>query len=246
MKTWLAFAVVSVAALFLSNPGAAQEKKAGAAQNEEKALPGHNTPPEGFTLLFNGKDLTGWQGCVTLPKRDSDPEKLKEQIKTATDGTFKVWSVQNGVIYNNGKGNSSSKYNLQTAKDYGNIELWCDWKIGKRGDSGIYLRGTPQVQIWDSPKGGSGGLDNNTKTKLGKNPLVHADKPVGEWNRFFIKMVGDKVTVKLNDKLVVDDVPLENYWANKGVKALPATGPIELQDHGDALWFKNIYIKELP
>ena len=74
-------------------------------------------------------------------------------------------------------------------------------------------------------------------------PLKKADKPLGEWNTFRIIMKGDKVTVYLNGELVVDNKPLANYW-EKG-KPLPATGPIELQHHGDKLWFKNIYIKEL-
>jgi hypothetical protein len=71
-----------------------------------------------------------------------------------------------------------------------------------------------------------------------------ADKPVGEWNTFWIKMVGDKVWVKLNDRLVVDGVVLENYWDYK--KPIFPTGQIELQNHGNTLYFKNIYIKELP
>ena len=78
----------------------------------------------------------------------------------------------------------------------------------------------------------------------GQKPLVKADNPTGEWNTFHIIMKGDKVTVFLNDKKVVDDAPLANYW-DKG-KPLPEKGPIELQHHGDKLWFKNIYIKELP
>ena len=71
-----------------------------------------------------------------------------------------------------------------------------------------------------------------------------ADNPIGMWNTFYIKIIGDKVTVKLNGKLVVDNTPLENRWDAKA--PLPARGPIELQHHGDHLWFKNIYIKELP
>ena len=132
--------------------------------------------------------------------------------------------------------------------------MYVDWKIPPKGDSGIYLRGNPQVQIWESDtlgdnlaedRGkGSGGLWNNPKGSPGKQPLVKADNPTGEWNTFHIIMKGDKVTVFLNDKKVVDDAPLANYW-DKG-KPLPETGPIELQHHGDKLWFKNIYIKELP
>ena len=159
------------------------------------------------------------------------------------------------MLLNDGLG-----YNLATAKDYGNFELFVDWKIEPKGDSGIYLRGEPQVQIWDSDqlggnlaadKGkGSGGLWNNPKGSKGKDPSKKADRAPGEWNTFHIIMKGDRVTVYLNGKKVVDDTPLENYW-ERG-KPLPAKGPIELQQHyrNDGkpgnIWFKNIYIKELP
>jgi len=199
-----------------------------------------NTPPEGFTALFNGKDLTGWQGLVELPKRDKDPEKYAAQIKAANEKYLPHWTVKDGVIQYDGKGQS-----LQTVKDYGDFELLVDWKIPPKGDSGIYLRGNPQVQIWDPEKNkgiGSGGLYNN-RPPHPANPLKVADKPVGEWNHFRIVMKGDKVSVWLNEVLVVDETPLDNYW-NKN-EPLPAKGPIELQHHGDHLEFKNIYIKEL-
>jgi hypothetical protein len=198
-----------------------------------------NTPPEGFTALFNGKDLTGWQGLVELPKRDKDPEKYAAQVKAANEKYLPHWTVKDGVINYDGKGQS-----LQTVKDYGDVELWVDWKIGPKGDSGIYLRGNPQVQIWDPSKWpeGSGGLYNNRPPHPSK-PLKCADKPIGEWNHFRIVMKGDKVSVWLNEVLVVDETPLDNYW-NKN-EPLPAKGPIELQHHGDHLEFKNIYIKEL-
>jgi len=198
-----------------------------------------NTPPEGFTALFNGKDLTGWQGLVELPKRDKDPEKYAAQIKAANEKYLPHWTVKDGVINYDGKGQS-----LQTVKDYGDFEMLVDWKIPPKGDSGIYLRGNPQVQIWDPEKNkgiGSGGLYNNKPPN--NNPLKLADKPIGEWNHFRIVMKGDKVSVWLNEVLVVDNIPLENYW-KKG-DPLPEKGPIELQHHGDHLEFKNIYIKEL-
>lgn len=200
-----------------------------------------NVPPEGFTALFNGKDLTGWQGLVELPKRlqmAADPAKLAEAQKAADERVLPHWTVKDGVLHYDGKGNS-----LQTAKDYKDFELMVDYKIGTKGDSGIYLRGTPQVQIWDPAfhKEGSGGLFNNQKNP--KNPLKCADKPVGEWNSMRILMKGDKVTVHLNGELIVDNVTMENYWDRK----IPIfeTGPIELQHHGNPLEFKNIYIKEL-
>jgi hypothetical protein len=201
--------------------------------------PKDNTPPEGFTALFNGKDLTGWQGLVELPKRDKDPEKYAAQIKAANEKYLPHWTVVDGVIHYDGKGQS-----LQTVKDYGDVEMLVDWKIPPKGDSGIYLRGNPQVQIWDPEKNkgiGSGGLYNNRPPNP-SNPLKLADKPVGEWNHFRIVMKGDKVSVWLNEVLVVDNTPLDNYW-NKN-EPLPAKGPIELQHHGDHLEFKNIYIKE--
>ncbi len=217
---------------------------------EEKASPKDNMPPEGFTALFNGKDLTNWQGLVDIKERSKlSPEQLAKRQKEANEKYLPHWTVKDGILNYDGKGDS-----LQTAKDYGNFELYVDWKIGPKGDSGIYLRGNPQVQIWDSDslggdlaedKGtGSGGLWNNPKGSKGKVPLKKADRPIGEWNTFHIIMKGDHVTVYLNGEKVVDQAPLANYWEPD--KPLPVKGPIELQHHGDRLWFKNIYIKELP
>ena len=225
--------------------------------------------PAGFTPLFNGKDLKGWKGHTTMPERAklaASPDELAELQAARNKTALEHWTVVDGAIHCDGKGGVS----LVTDKDYANFELLLDWKIEAKGDSGIYLRGQPQVQVWDSDnssgangvdKGsGSGGLWNNpypagTDTKdtaatleagrkVGKIPLKKADRPVGEWNTFHITMVGDKVTVKLNGELVVDRAALPNFW-DRG-KPLPAAGPIELQFHGDPLWFKNIAIKELP
>lgn len=206
------------------------------------ALAADNTPPEGFTALFNGKDLTGWKGLPKPPldnparRAKATPEELAAAQKEADENMRAHWKVEDGVLVFDGKGRS-----LSTAKDYGDFELWVDWKIGPGGDSGLYLRGTPQVQIWDRPEG-SGGLFNN-KTHPSK-PSKPADKPVGQWNTFYIKMVGERVTVKLNGETVVDDVVMENFWERD--KPIYPTGPIELQNHGNTLWFKNIYIRELP
>ncbi len=207
------------------------------AQNEDKAGPNDNVPPPGFTALFNGKDLTNWQGLIDIKARAKmTPEQREAAQKKANEKFLPNWVVKNGILHYDGKSQS-----LQTIKDFGNFELLIDWKLAKKGDSGIYLRGNPQVQMWDNPTG-SGGLYNNQKNP--KDALVVADHPVGQWNTFHIKMVGDKVTIKLNGKLVVNDTPLENYWFRG--QPLPEKGPIELQHHGDPLWFKNIYIKELP
>jgi hypothetical protein len=206
-----------------------------------------NTPPPGFAALFNGKNLQGWQGWVGDPAKRAKmgTDDLAAAQKEADADMKKHWRVENGAIAFDGKGK-----NLCTAKEYGDYELWVDWKITKDGDSGIYLRGCPQVQIWDpeSKQGkrdhsvGSGGLHNNVKNK--NVPDKRADKPIGEWNHFQILLVGDKATIYLNDELVVNDVIYENA-VEKG-KLLYPFGPIELQNHHSPLWFKNIYIRELP
>lgn len=196
----------------------------------------NNTPPPGFVALFNGKDLTGWQGLVELPQRAKlSADELRKAQQEANEKYLPHWSVIDGVLRYDGKGQS-----LQTAKDYGDFELLVDWKIGPKGDTGIYLRGTPQVQIWDRPEG-SGGLFNNQKNP--KDPIKKADKPVGEWNTFRIVMRGDIVSVWLNGELVVDKVQMENYWDRS--QPIAAKGPIELQHHGNPIEFRNIYIKEL-
>ncbi len=220
------------------------------------AFAADNTPPEGFTALFNGKDLSGWKGHIDMSERKK-PEADQAKLQEARDKIVAAsWAVVDGVIVHTPSTNEKGQKvgaSLQTVKDYGDIELLIDWKIEKAGDSGLYLRGNPQVQIWDSENlspslkadanTGSGGLWNNPAGSPGKTPIKKADKPVGEWNTFKIVMKGDKVTIHLNGELVVDNAALNNYW-EKG-KPLPATGPFELQYHGDKLWFKNIYIKEL-
>jgi len=197
-----------------------------------------STPPPGFEALFNGKDLTGWKGLVANPpaRAKMTPDELAAAQRTADESMRTHWQVVDGTFVFDGKGDS-----LCTAKDYGDFELLVDWKILPGGDSGIYLRGSPQVQIWQNPVG-SGGLYNNQKNP--SNPLKVADNPVEQWNHFAIRMIGEKVSVWLNGVLVVDNTTLENYWERD--KPIYPTGQIELQNHGNTLWFKNVYLKEIP
>ena len=208
----------------------------------------HGETPAGFTPLFNGQDLTGWKGLVGNPKaRATMPaDELAAAQQLADADMREHWKVVDGVLQFDGKGKS-----LCTDKDYGDFELYADWKILEGGDSGIYLRGSPQVQIWDTnfpdlfrhgAENGSGALWNNKNNP--RFPLLNADKPVGEWNTFHIRMVGELVTVKLNGQLVFDEVVMENVWE----RDLPiyARGQIELQNHGNTLYFRNLYVREIP
>jgi hypothetical protein len=196
-----------------------------------------NQPPAGFTALFNGRDLSGWQSWYADPPEIacmSDSERQQAQAH-ANQQYLRHWRVENGELVFDGQG-----VHLLTEKTYDDFELWVDWKIEPSGDSGIYLRDTPQVQIWDHPDG-SGGLFNNERNP--NRPLFKADNPPGQWNRFRILMVGDRVTVWLNETLVVHDTPLESYW-DRGAP-LPKAGHIWLQAHGTPLRFRNIFIRPL-
>jgi lysophospholipase L1-like esterase len=195
-------------------------------------------PPDGFVALFNGRDLSGWKGLVKDPpaRARMTPQQLAAEQSAADQRMRAHWTVTDGVLTFDGHGE-----NLCTAADYADFELVVDWKIELGGDSGIYLRGSPQVQIWDNPLG-SGGLYNNQHHT--SRPLIVADNPPGQWNTFRIFMLGQRVTVYLNGLLVVDRVPLENYWERD--RPIYTRGAIELQSHSTPLSFRNIFIRELP
>ena len=220
---------------------------------------GIRKPPRGFTALFDGRDLTNWRG--RQPNLDpqeeagmSPEERAKKQSEwnAARDAHWRVDTEKQEIV------SDGQSPHLATVKDYGDFELYVDWlMVSHNGDSGIYLRGTPQVQIWDpdNPREvqngaakGSGALWNDKDDNPGKWPLVRADNPVGAWNTFHIKMVGAKVWVWLNDKPTVDGQIMDNWHdrANGFAKPIPATGPVELQTHGSEIRFRNIFIREIP
>lgn len=199
----------------------------------------------GFVSLFNGKDLSGWKGLVANPiaRGKMTENELKVAQQKVNESIKNDWIIKDGLLVFTGHGD-----NLCTEKQYSDMEMFVDWKITEKGDAGIYLRGTPQVQIWDTSRRevgaqvGSGGLYNNQKNQ--SKPLVVADNKVGEWNTFHIIMKGDKVTVYLNGILVTDNVSLENYWDRK--MPLFTKEQIELQAHGTYVAYRNIYLRELP
>jgi len=216
-------------------------------QNISKFL--EDNPAEtGFVSLFNGRDLTGWKGLVQDPIKRSKmtAAQLQREQQKADETMRKNWTVEDGCIAYIGSGFD----NLCTEKQYGDFEMYIDWMLdpaGPEADAGIYLRGTPQVQIWDTARVnvgaqvGSGGLYNNQVNR--STPLKVADNKLGQWNSFYIKMVGDRVTVKLNGELVVDNVIMENYWDRS--QPIFLIDQLELQAHGSKCYFRDIYVKEL-
>ena len=209
-----------------------------------------NQPPAGFTALFNGDNLSGWHGMghfspVKLAEMSEEDRKAKRDADW--ENAQQHWSVDNGELVNDGKG-----VYLTTDREYGDFEFWIDYKAVPKSDSGIYLRANPQVQIWDvknekqwkhGSQKGSGGLWNNKQPNNGRDPLVLADNPMGQWNRLRIQQVGARTNVWLNDKLVVDWAIMENFWDRK--RAHFPTGPIQLQTHGGEIRWRNVFIKEL-
>jgi Domain of Unknown Function (DUF1080) len=225
------------------------------------------TPPAGFAALFNERDLSGWRGGTTFDHRKLLAMPAVEraaQIATWTVTMTAVsaktglphWRVERDELVNDGFGSYAT-----TIKDYGDFELQLDYRTVAGADSGIYLRGVPQVQIWDvnqpdqaknphrRPRLGSGGLFNNSPGAPGRDPLVVADKPFGEWNHVRVVMVGTRVSVWLNAQRVVDHAVLENYYDAKLPAAqqrpIPERGPIQLQTHGGEIRWRNVWLREI-
>ena len=219
-------------------------------QSTERRVTENNTPPPGFTALWNGTNLAGWWGADT-----EDPRKYlalpAAEFQTKRDASLadirQHWRVENGELVNDGHGRF-----LTSDQNYGDFELLVDYKTVPLADSGIYLRGCPQVQIWDSTEAakfkigadkGSGGLWNNSPGATGKDPLVKADKPFGEWNHFRIVMAGSRVWVWLNGRQTVSGAVLENFFNRQ--LPVPPRGPIQLQTHGGEIRWRNVFIREL-
>jgi hypothetical protein len=207
--------------------------------------------PIGFTPLFDGKSLDGWWGCGT-----EDPRKwmalsvadLEQRQNASRADIAKHWRVENGELINDGKG-----LYLTTNRLYGDIELRLEYRTEARADSGIYLRGCPQVQIWDWTDAekfarggdkGSGGLWNNSPGAAGKDPLLRADRPFGEWNQVRVIQLGSRTWVWLNNQAVVTGAIMENYFDRK--RPIPASGPIQLQTHGGMIRWRNLGVREIP
>lgn len=215
------------------------------------AVLAQDTPPEGFQRLGNETDLAGWWGFDTEDPRKvyaADPDALAARVAESKKDISKHWRNEGGVLVNDGSG-----LYLTTEEQYGDFELLLEYNTVAGADSGVYLRGIPQVQVWDTTEAGgkwgigadkgSGGLWNNSPGNAGKDPLVLADRPFGEWNSLRVVMVGERVSVWLNEELVVDHARLENYFDRS--LPVPRQGPIQLQTHGGEISWRNIFIREI-
>jgi hypothetical protein len=207
-----------------------------------------NSPPSGFKALFDGKTFQGWHGRPHLDPREWASTASDQKEKWNTDMKAH-WTIEVDEIVNDGQG----AY-LTTDQEYGDFELLLQYKTVPLADSGVYLRGCPQVQIWDYTETakfnlgadkGSGGLWNNSEGTAGKDPRVKADKPFGQWNQMRIRMIGERCSVWLNDQLVVDHARMENYFEKDRKLPLFAKGPLQLQTHGKEIRWKAIFLREI-
>lgn len=207
------------------------------------------SPP--FTPLFNGRDLSGWWGCGTEDPRAwmaLAPRELEAKRAASRPDIRAHWRAEDGILVNDGGG-----LFLTTDENYGDFELRLEYRTQAGADSGVYLRGIPQVQIWDTTEAGgkwnigarhgSGGLWNNEEGTPGRDPLVHADRPFGEWNTFRVVMVGEHVSVWLNGRQTVDHARLQNYF--DPALPIPRTGPIQLQTHGGTMSWRHVEIRPI-
>jgi len=172
-------------------------------------------PMAGWTPLFDGKDLSAWQ---------------------ATDQQKQHWVVEDGIIRYDGRAGS-----LFTKKSYRNYKLRVDWRLPRKADSGVFVRGNKQLNIWTWAMGsgemwehrGAARTDAERRQYI---PISREDRAVGEWNTFLVTVKDNLVTVILNGKEVISQAVLKD-------KAQQS--PIGLQRHGDPIEFKCIYVKEL-
>ena len=223
-------------------------------------LPGSNPPDDvvaqkdrGFRCLYNGLDLRGWKQVPGNEGHWNAKDWILDYDGKATGDDKNLWTQEefgNFILIVDWRfADKPEIENVPVILPDGSEATDAEGKqvtvpVMDAGDSGIYLRGTSksQINIWNWPVG-SGEIwgyrrDMNMpeQVRRGATPILNADKPVGQWNRFEITAIGDKVTVVLNGKTVIRQARLPG---------LPKRGPIALQHHGDHIQFANIYIKEL-
>jgi hypothetical protein len=208
---------------------------------------------EGFRPLYTGVDFTGWRveagheghwrtndwmleydGKSEATNKDLWTEKEFGNFALMVDWRFrrKPERKKVPVILANG---------AEALNEDGSPK---QVEVPDAGDSGIFLRGSPkaQVNIWSWPIGSGEVWGYRTDTnqpaavRASATPKAKADNALGEWNRFIITMRGDRLTVVLNGRTVIENAPLPG---------VPRRGPIALQHHGDPIQFANLFVKEL-
>jgi hypothetical protein len=246
MKKLIILSITTVFALIISLSSCGQKKPNTLTSKEKKA---------GWVLLFNGKDFTGWRQCngTEMPKN-----------WMIEDNAMKVFTAEGK---NPGQGSNGDI--VYGTRKYKNFELSIDWKASEMANSGIFHNvrevpgqpiyyAAPEVQVLDNEKA----TDNKIASHLAGSlyDIIAADPktvhPAGEWNTIVISVKNGKVTHTQNGVTVVEYELWTPKWdemvANSKFKTFPGftegiakEGYVGLQDHGYAVWFRNIKIREL-
>jgi len=229
-------------------------------KNKKSATVADNTLTEqdvkdGFVLLFDGKSTANWHGY-----------NLKEF-------PVKGWEVKDGMLHciATGTGEAGGGGDIATNEKYGNFELHLEWKISEGGNSGIFIlaqekpdqpiwKSSPEMQILDNEKHPDAKLGKDGNRMAGSlYDLIPAKpqntKPAGQWNKVVIKSYQGTVVFNMNDENVVEFHLWTDDWKNMCANSkfkeftdfinTAKEGVIGLQDHGNDVWFKNIWIKKL-
>ncbi len=188
-----------------------------AEEGAQKAKP----KKDDWVTVFNGKDLSGWQAAHE-PRVDP------------------LWTVEEGTMTN-----KEGAQDIATIADYRDFDLKLEYKTVKGGNSGVFLRGRIEVQVYDS-YGKEKPSDADAGAIYGQfPPATNASKPAGEWNTLKVHLVGDTITVKLNGQLIHDKVKLTKVCGGALPGGLLDPGPLRLQgDHGK-VWYRNLKIRPI-
>jgi hypothetical protein len=187
-----------------------------------------DSTPEGFSSLFNGRDFTGW---------DIQPDRG-------------AWKVENGVMHCYGK--PGDPYFIISEKKYENFELYIDFRMSPKCNSGI----TIHLPERDHGRESRMGMEIQVSDDAGSAPDVHscgaiydvvpprlsAVKPAKHWNTYHITMDWPMLVIELNGQIVQN----ENMERNPRLKHRLRNGRIGLQNHGKEVEYRNVYIRELP
>jgi Domain of Unknown Function (DUF1080). len=214
-----------------------------------------NEKQEGWTLLFNGKDFSGW--------RQYNGTGMPENW-VIEEGSMKVFPANPSRL-----GQGAGGDVIYAGKMYTDFELSLDWKAGDQANSGIFYYvqevpgkpiyyAAPEIQVLDNVNAGDNKIDSHLAGSL--YDMIAADPktvhPAGEWNNIVVRVKDGKVTHIQNGQKVVEYTLWTKEWndlvQNSKFKNFPGftegiahNGYIGLQDHGYTVWFRNVKIREL-
>ena len=229
--------MISLALATMALSAAAADQKDDKEPRKVDAGPG-GIPPSDAVVLFDGKNLSQWKG-----ERGGEPK----------------WKVEGGVITVNGTGG------LMTKEEFGDCQLHVEWATPAevkgegqgRGNSGVYLQGRYEIQVLDSYTNKTYFNGQAGAFYLNHAPLVNASRPPGEWQTYDIifhppqagadgKAVPGSFTVLHNGVLIQDHVPVKGGSTTAAkFSGVTPQGPLFLQDHGNPVRYRNIWIRRL-